>query len=215
MSSFDSVPFPKELAALSVKSTWADTVVMVGGGSEQRAILWSDARRRYDAATAAHMTLADYLLIEKHFNARKGRGRAFPLRDRTSFRAATEALGAAGGIASTMQLSVASGDAGNAYGREIYLPETGTITVRANTVPLVENTDYTLAYTGASGGLLTWLISYSGQSITWSGDFWIPVRYDISEMPEYNMIVWTGGTSGVVQGASLPMIEVRYTDETF
>ena len=213
MSSFDSQPFPKELAALSVKSHWMNSVVIMGSGSEQRAVLWGDARRRYDGATAANMTLADYFLIEKHFNARRGRGRSFPLRDRTSFRALTESLGVAGGIGSTMQLAVASGDSGNAYSREIYLPESGTIHVYADAVEKTQTTDWTLAYTGATAGVLTWVTNQTGKTITWSGDYWIPVRYDVDSLPDFEEIQWTTGTSGIVKGASIPLLEVRYTDE--
>src|SRR5882724_1902387 len=138
MSSFDNVPFPKELASIGVKSTWADTVVTMSGGSEQRAVLWGDARRRYDAATAGAMTLADYLLIEKHFNGRRGRGRSFPLRDRTAFRATTEVFATGDGATTAFQLTVASGDSGNAYGREIYLIEAGTYHVYDNAVEVTE-----------------------------------------------------------------------------
>ena len=211
---FDSgVPFTLELSALTPKTTWQTTVVMMAGGSEQRNSGWSDARRRYDASTAQSLTLVELQSIEKHFNARRGRTRCFALRDRSSFRAATEAIGTAGGIGSTMQLQVAGGDSGNAYNREIYLPESGTIHVYANAVEKTQTTDWTLAYTGATAGLLTWVTSVSGQSITWSGDYWIPVRYDIDEFPDSKLFMWTTGTSGLVQGPSLPMIEVRYASE--
>lgn len=207
------VPFPLELAALTPKTTWQTTVVMLASGSEQRNAGWSDARRRYDASTAQTLTLNSLLSVEKHFSARRGRARSYALRDRTSFRASTEALGTAGGIASTMQLAVVGGDAGNAYSREIYLPESGTIHVFANAVEKAETTDWTLAYTGATAGTLTWVTSVSGQSITWSGDFWVCVRYDIDEFPDAQLFHWTTGTTGLVSGPSIPLIETRYPDE--
>lgn len=211
---FDAgVPFPLELAALTPKTTWSTTVAMMGGGSEQRNQNWNDARRRYDASTAQTLTLASLQLIEKHFNARRGRTRAFALRDRSSFRATTEALGTAGGIGSTMQLQVAGGDSLNAYNREIYLPETGTLHVFANAVEKTETTHWTMAYTGATAGTLTWVGNFSGQSITATFDYWIPVRHDLDEFPDSRLFHWTSGTTGLVEGPSIPLIEVRYSDE--
>lgn len=216
MSSFDLQPFPKELASISVKSTWSNVVSIMGGGSEQRAVLWSDARRRYDAATAGFMSLADYFLIEKHFNGRRGRGRSFPLRDRTAFRATTETIGTGDGSTVAFQLTVASGDSGNAYGREIYLPESGTYTIYDNGSPVTEGAGagkFTMG-TGANGGLVTFgTAPVLGHVITATFDYFIPVRYDVDSLPDFTEIIWTTGTSGLVQGASIPMIEVRFADE--
>lgn len=209
---FDNAVFPLELSALGIQTAWSTTVVELGGGNEQRNINFGDARRHYDANTPT-LTLAQYLQIEKHFNARRGRGRSFPLRDRSSFRAATEALGTAGGAASTMQLVVASGDASNAYAREVYLPESGTLHVYANAVEKTEGVDWSMAYTGATAGTLTWINSFSGQSITWSGDYYIPVRYDLDQLSGPELFIWTSGTTGLVQGPSIPLIEVRYANE--
>ena len=185
---------------------------MVGSGSEQRNANWSDARRRYDAGTLT-LTLVQLQTIEKHFNGRKARARAFALRDRTLFRAATESLGTAAGIGSTMQLTIASGDSANAYGREIYLPELGTLHVYANAVEKTEGVHWSMAYSGSTAGTLTWLASFSGQTITWSGDFWICVRYDVDEFPGANLLAWTSGTSGLTDHLSLPLLETKYTDE--
>lgn len=215
---FDSgYPFPIELAALTPRTTWSDTVVMMGGGSEQRNQNWNDARRRYDAATANTLTLATFHLVEKHFNGRRARTRSFALRDRSSFRASAEAFGTGDGATTTFQLRIASGDAGNAYGREIYLPESGTVSVFDNATPVVEGSGagkFQLAYTGATGGLVTFgTAPVAGHSLTWSGDYWIPVRYDLMEFPSAELFMWTSGTAGLVHGPSIPLIEIRYTDE--
>lgn len=185
----------------------------LGGGGEQRNVNWSDARRRYDASLAENFQLTEFITVEKFFNARRGRGRAFPLRDSTSFRATTQALGTAGGNGSTMQLVVAYGDAGNAYTREIYLPETGTVHVFANAVEKTEGVHWSMAYSGATAGTLTWLASFSGQTITATFDYFVPVRFDIDEFPDAQLFIWTSGTTGLVKGPSLPLIEIRYAGE--
>lgn len=210
---FDNAVFPLELSALGIQTAWSTTVVELGGGNEQRNVNFGDARRHYDANTPT-LTLAQYLQIEKHFNARRGRGRSFPLRDRSSFRSsASEPIGTAGGISSTMQLVVASGDASNAYAREIYLPESGTVHIYANAVEKTEGVHWSMAYTGATAGTLTWLANFTGQTITASFDYYIPVRYDVDQLSGPELFVWTSGTTGLVKGPAIPLIEVRYANE--
>ena len=208
----DTTVFPRELSAVIAKTKWSVSIVELGGGAEQRNVNWSDARRVYNASNPT-LTLAQFQSIETHFNARRGRGRAFPLRDRTSFRATVEALGTAGGIGSTMQLVIAGGDAGNAYVREIYLPESVTLHVFANAVEKTEGVHWSMTYSGSTAGTLTWLASFSGQSITWSGDYYIPVRYDIDELPDSKLFLWRSDNTGLVQGPEIPLIEVRYASE--
>lgn len=209
---FDNQVFPRELSAIASGSRWNNTIVALGGGGEQRNVNWADARRKFNASNPT-LTLVQFRQIDKHFNARRASGRSFPLRDRSSFQATTEALGTAGGIGTTMQLTINDGDASNAYNREIYLPESGTIHIFANAVEKAETTDWTLAYSGATGGLLTWVTNQSGASITWTGSFYIPVRYDIQEFPDARLFLWRTDGTGLVEGPDLPLIEVRYSGE--
>lgn len=208
-----SAIFPLELSSLGVQSSWRTSVVELGGGNEQRAVLWSDARRRYDASTPT-LTLVQYRQIESHHNGRRGQGRAFPVRDRSAWRATGQALGTAGGIASTMQLTVASGDASNAYGREIYLPQSGTVHIYANAVEKAETTDWTMAYSGATAGTLTWVTNQTGATITADFDYYVPVRYLQDELPGAELFIWDSTTNlGLVRGPSIPLIEVRWAGE--
>jgi uncharacterized protein (TIGR02217 family) len=204
--------FPIELAALGMRSAWSTTVVELASGAEQRNVNWGDARRRYNATNSQAMTLANFRLIEKHFNARRGRGRSYPLRDRSAYQATTEPFGTGGGIASTNQLVVNDGDSGNAYTREIYLPETGTIHIYANAVEKTEGVHWTLAYSGATAGTVTWLVSVSGQSLTWTGNYYVPVRYDVDEL-DGKLFFWTESGGKLVEGPDIPLVEVRYLSE--
>lgn len=208
-----SAIFPLELKAIDSQETWNNTTIKLQSGARQTNLNWNDSLRVFDASTAEHLTIAQLNSVRKHFNAMRASGYSFPLRDRSFFQAADEGLGAAGGIASTMQLSINDGVAANAYNKEIYLPENGTIVIKANTVTLVENTDYTLAYTGATGGTLTWLVSYSGQTITWSGSFYLPAHYTIDVFPSMELFIWQSAGVGLVRGAPVPMEEVRYLSE--
>lgn len=204
--------FPMALAALGAAPGWAVDVVELGGGSEQRIGLAADARRRYNAGSAI-TKVSDFEDIVHHFNGRRAMLFSFPLKDVTLFKATLEPLGTGGGIGSTNQLIINEGDSGNAYNQEIYLPVPGTIHVFAGVTEKAETTDWTLDYTGANGGRLTWVTSVSGQALSWTGEFYIPVRYDVEQLPEADVFAYLGGTQYLRRPANIPLIEVRYPAE--
>lgn len=173
-----------------------------------------DAIRQYNAATAIQ-SISDFDAVIEHFNGRRAQLFSFPLKDYTLFTRTLEPLGTGGGISSTNQLTLNEGDATNAYNREIYLPKTGTVQIRAGVTLKTEGVDYTLNYTGVNGGLVTWLTSVSGQTLTWSGEFYIPVRYDIEALPEADVFAMLNVTtgSGLRQSANIALTEVRYKTE--
>lgn len=211
---FHANVFPLELSSLTPKTSWKTQVTELGGGGEQRSILWGDARRRYNA-TNPTLTLVQFKQIESHFNARRGRGFSFPLRDRSSWRASTEAFYTSDGSASPQaQLLINSGDAGNAYNREIYLPESGTVHVFDNATEKTVTTDWTVPYSGSTAGLISILYTpTSGHIFTATFDYYIPVRYDIDELPDSKLFLWKTDNTGLVDGPDIPLIEVRYASE--
>lgn len=205
---FQNVVFPRELSAIAAGSRWNCTVVQLANGAEQRNINWGDARRRFNASNPT-LTLVQYRSIEKHFNARRGRGHSFPLRDRSSYTATTEAIGTGDNTTATFQLTINDGDSGNAYNREIYLPESGTVSIYVNAVLKTETTHYTISYTT---GVVTFTggnIPTAGQTITWSGSFYVQVRYDIDEFPDARLFIWNNDGTGLVEGPDIPLVEVR------
>jgi uncharacterized protein (TIGR02217 family) len=209
---FHNNPFPFTLAALGAAPGWAVDVVELGGGSEQRIGLAGDARRRYNAGTAISK-VSDFDDIVHHFNGRRSMLHSFPIKDVTLYRATLEPIGTGGGVGSTNQLTINEGDAGNAYNMEVYLPISGTVQIFAGVTLKTEGVHYTLAYTGATGGLVTWLQSVSGQALSWTGEFYIPVRYDIEQLPEADVFAYLGGTQYLRRPANIPLIEVRYPAE--
>lgn len=210
---FHNNPFPFTLAALGAAPGWAVDVIELGGGSEQRIGLQGDARRRYNAGTAISK-VSDFEDIVHHFNGRRSMLFSFPIKDLTLYRATLEPLGTGGGIGSTTQLIINEGDAGNAYNQEIYLPIPGTVRVFAGVTEKFETTDWTLNYgTSANGGRLTWVTSVSGQTLTWTGEFYIPVRYDVEQLPEGDVFAYLGGTQYLRRPANIPLIEVRFPAE--
>jgi len=205
---FDDALFPVELAALHSGASWTTVVTTLKNGAEQRIQLWNDARRRYDAGLGIS-TLAQLQTTHKHFNGRRGRTRSFPLTDRSLDRVSNEQFGTGDGATAAFQLLLNEGDASNAYNREIYLPKTGTLIVKVATVTKTEGVHYNVNY---ATGVVTFTggnIPSGGQAITWTGEFFVPVRYDIDEFPSFELFVFNSDGTGLVNGPSIPMIEVR------
>lgn len=207
---FHNELFPKAASSLSGGPTWATDVIRYGNRAEQRVALQGDSRRRYEISLP-HITDDEYRAIIKHHNARRGMLHSFPHNDLMFNSVTAEPLGTGGGIGSTNQLTINEGDASNAYNREIYLPVAG-FEIRANGNLKTITTDYTVG-TGANSGLITWVTSVSGQTLTWTGSFYVPVRYDSDSLPPPEL-VFSNGSYGVVQGPqSIVLVEVDYAAE--
>lgn len=202
--------FPLELAAMSPKTTWQTTIALMASGAEQRNVGWSDARRMFDASTAANMTLANFRLCEQHFNGRRGRGRGFPVLDRSCFSAAGALFGTGDGSTTAFQLSIPDGDSANAYTREIYLPIAASYTIFDNASPVTEGAGAGKFQLSLSTGIVTFgTAPVNTHLLAWTGQFYCPVRYDLDTFPDAKLFIWTTGTSGLVSGPSIPMIEIR------
>ncbi len=195
---------------MTPRTTWSTTVVVMGGGAEQRNVNWTDARRQFDASTADTLTLTNFKLIEQHFNGRKARGRAFPLLDRSGFQASVQAFGTGDGLTTAFQLVIADGDSANAYTREIYLPIAATYTIFDNASPVTEGAGAGKFQLSLSTGIVTFgTAPIAGHSLTWTGQYYVPARYDLDEFPAAKLFTWVSGTQGLVSGPSINLIETR------
>lgn len=205
MAFHDSAVFPFELKSLRVSPGWRTDVIKLGGGAEQRIAIMGDALRVFDAALGIK-TLSDWRTVEKHLNGRRGRLHGFPLLDRSNCTALTEPLGTGTGALTTFQLTLNDGDSSNAYNREIYKPKSGTILIYDNAVLKTETTHYTINY---ATGIVTFLVApVAAHVLTWSGTFYVPVRYDVDAMPDAELFEFFADGTGHMQG-SIPMVEIR------
>jgi len=208
---FHDVTFPVEVRSLQGTPKWRVDVIEMAA-AEQRVILDSDSMRDYEAAHST-LTLQQGRDILKFFNARRGPGHSFKIRDKILYQATAEPIGTAGGIGSSMQLIINEGDTANAYNREIYLPETGSVVIKAGVTTMVEGTDYSLNYNGANGGKFTWITNRSGQIITADFRFYVPVRFVTESLPDLEVILWRSNNTGAVTGPTIPLKEVDYPGE--
>jgi uncharacterized protein (TIGR02217 family) len=203
---FDASAFPVTLARESATPYWEADVIRTGTGHEQRNAPWSDALWKIEAATPT-LTLAQYRSIYRHFNARRGMVRGFYLTLRTSYTTTTEGFGTGDGSTTAFQLIVNEGDSANAYNREIYKPVSGTVLIYDNASLKTETTHYTIDY---ATGIVTFLVApVNTHALTWTGEFRIPVRYDVKELPKPELMLWTSGSTGIVSGVSIPLCEIR------
>jgi len=216
MSFLNSI-FPLELSAIDSNDSWDNTIVALGGGGESRNINWSDSKRMFDAKTAANLTIPDLNTIRKFFNAMRGSGFSFPLRDRSLFQATVESFGVGDGSTTAFQLTLNDGNSANAYNREIYLPESGTIHIYNNGVEVTQGAgagNCVITYTGATAGIVTFgTAPIAAHVLTWTGNFYLPVRFNLKSFPSASLFIWKSAGVGLVSGPSLPMIEVAYPGE--
>lgn len=207
MAFLETAIFPLEAQRLKASPGWNTTVVRLGGGAEQRNANYSDSLRRYDAALGIK-TLVSYQTLEKFVNAARGRLHGWRYLDRTNYVATTESFGTGDGSTATFQLTKNDGTSANAYNREIYKPISGTIQVFVNATLKTETTHYTINY---ATGIVTFTggnIPTAGQSLTWSGQFHVPCRFDVDELPDYELFQHTSGNIGIAE-ASVPFVEIR------
>ena len=209
---FHDLVFPKEVRSLSASPLWPVDVIKLGGGGEQRILIQPDALREFEAVYST-WTIAEARAALGFFNGRRAMLHSFKVRDKMFYERTLEPLGIAGASGTTMQLIVDEGDSLNSWIREIYLPEPGSVQIRANNNILVEGTNYSLNYNGVNGGKLTWITSVLGQTITATFKFFVPVRFDVQSLPDLEVILWRSNNTGAVTGSTIPMREVDYAGE--
>lgn len=210
--SFDYALFPVPLQALGIDNRWSTTVVELGGGNEQRNINWSAIRREYDALTGI-VTQASFDLVQSHFNARQGMGYSFPLLDKSFYKISIPVqFGIGTGSQTDFQLNFNIGDATRNQSYNIYLPISGTVRIFDNATEKFETTHWTLPYSGATAGLLHFLVApVVAHSLTMILEFYIPVRYDVDDL-NTKLFVWNNQTK-LYEGPQIPLKEVRYPGE--
>lgn len=133
---------------------------------------WQLGNRMIDAQTL------DYLRTFMH--GMRGRLHSFLYRDWTDYEAVDEQLVIDG--TATSQLIKAYSLSINGWVRDIVKPDPAKVTIEhdsgAGFIPLVLDSDYTL---DASTGIVTWLLDPLPDDpdvMRWSGEFWVPVRFD-------------------------------------
>ena len=206
--SFDEVQLPLRVSfGARGGPSFSTEIVTIDGGYERRNQNWSQARRRYDAATGLR-SAADVGTLLAFFHARAGRARGFRLKDWADFTSKADgvsaaafgdqSLGTGNGTATQFQLRKNYTSGSVTHARDIRKPVSGSVTIGLNGVQ--QSTGWSL---DVATGLVTFTTAPgSGVSITAGFQFDVPVRFDTDQL---NISV----ENFVRANVDIPLLEVR------
>jgi uncharacterized protein (TIGR02217 family) len=159
-------------------------------GQEQRIKVWAKCRARYDVGYSVLNSVdpvGSYQVILHGFYAHNGRFRPFRFKDWSDYTATDTVFGTGDGSDTTFQLAkiydpsliLFATPGAFTYTREIYLFATLPV-IKVNGVTKTSPGDYSISATG----LVTFVSPPpNGHALTWSGEFDIPVRFDVDYLP--------------------------------
>jgi uncharacterized protein (TIGR02217 family) len=206
--SFDEIQFPLRVGFGSQGGpVFSTEIVTVDGGFERRNQNWSQARRRFDAATGLRGA-SDVAALLDFFHARAGRARGFRLKDWSDFTSAADGtavpsftnqvIGTGDGNATVFQLNKIYSSASASHAREIRKPVTGSVTIGLDGVQAMAGWSV-----DSTTGIVTFAVApLNGVSITAGFNFDVPVRFDTDQL---NLTAEDFQS----QQAHIPLIEIR------
>lgn len=203
MAAFVEVQFPPRIALGAVGGPGFNTeIVALEGGDEKRNQNWKFARAEWDIGTGVK-TPTDMAAIRAFFYARAGRAVGFRFKDWSDYKAAAEACAATDGTNKIFQLEKTYSSGGVDYVRPIRKPVGASVQVFVNGVLATLTSDYTL---DSTTGLVTFG-SAQTDPVTWTGEFDVPVRFDIDKLP---VTLQTPSAQGILSNASqIPIVELK------
>lgn len=188
---FPAYRLPPEIEAGAQGGPEFSTVIQESvSGREQRIRQWATCRAKYDIGYSildSTDPTGSYRAVLALFYGHLGRLHAFRFKDWNDYQATDERFGTGDGSDTTFQLSktydpslILLNVAGSlTYTREIYLLANTPVIKKAGVTQTV-TTDYTISATG----LVTFTSApANGAALTWTGQFDIPVRFDIDHLP--------------------------------
>lgn len=210
MAFIESPRFPVSISYHSNGGpVWKTQVVQTTSGREQRIQTWTDALRHWDAMNGVR---TDAQLDELHawFLVTAGMANGFRFKDWKDYSATStngtgivNANGLGNGTA-TGQLYKLYSVGSNGYARKIAKPVAGTVTIRKNGSIVAFGTAAGQCQLDTTTGVVTFYgtAPSSSDSLTWTGEFDVPVRFDTDSFSaNYEDL----NASSV----SLPVVEIR------
>lgn len=194
MAFYESPRFPDGVARhFEGGPRFLTDIVVNAGGFESRNANWSQARGLW-ICSHVPKSAADTATLTAFFRATAaGRAHGWRFRDHADYSATTAEGIFVSLTATTFQMYKRYTSGGQTHDRIIKKPVSGTVSVTGGTSPSV---DYTT-------GIVT---VASGTPTAWSGEFDVPVRFDVDEMraslvPESNPRLYVWG--------DIPIVELR------
>lgn len=168
-------------------------------GHERRAALASQVRHRYSLPFNNIKEDAYREELKGFFLAMDGMGNSFKIKDRSDHIATLESLGAAPAGTTPVQLRKVSTYGVAAYNRTITKPRAGSVTVYQNGTPKAGTFS---VLTGLFTPSTSWT---GGAALTWTGEFYVPVRFDSDELL---MSIDNKSSADFIMNGSVDLIEV-------
>src|SRR5215204_1090384 len=173
-----------------------------------------EARRLRFNAAAGVKRLSDVELLLAWHAAMEGQTYSFLLTDNLDYKATTAAKTLASNCTSQGRAAAISGathqlekwytvGSSRTFKRKITRPKSGTVSVYFDGVLKTVTTHYTIDYTT---GVLT-VVSGSPTVISWTGEFYVPVRFEQGEMPLEPILYRPSSDTGVGEIPDVPLIE--------
>lgn len=161
------------------------TVLTAISGIEQRTVDWDRCRGKWDVGYGIQGA-TQLVTVINVFRASMGKAYAFLFRDWSDYSATTERFGTGDGAETEFQLiktysslSYVTSSIVRSYVRNITRPIESTLQIFDN-ASLVSASDYTVG----SDGVITFdTAPTTAHALTWTGEFDVPVRFDIDELP--------------------------------
>ena len=194
---------PKELPlcmhyGMDVNPWWSVDLVSLTDGRESPNLVWSQARHEY--SLSLHTTNPqDYTKAKSHFMEARGKFKKWPLRDPLDH----EVLAGEGVVVETStgyRLAKKYGTGAGAYYRQISRPISPVLLDEGSASSL--SIDLTTGYLSGYGS-----DGIDVADFTWTGEFYVPVRYDIDRYP--SKVTNRTGEGFFVDVDGITVVEVR------
>jgi uncharacterized protein (TIGR02217 family) len=184
---------PKVEEGMQGGPTYYNVIQEAISGVEQRVKVWAKCRGRWECSYPIldrDDSTGDFRAVIALFRAHFGSLYPFPFKDWTDYELTNENIGTGDGSETEFQITktydpsqILLGTPGSrTYVREIYLPRSGLV-VKVNGVTKTLTTGSPAAdYSISSTGLITFTSPpTNGHAITVTGEFDVPVRFDIEQ----------------------------------
>lgn len=183
LPSFIEERFPTEISYGSAGGpAFLTNVFESSSGFEQRTLLWSEARAKYNVATGIKDKVDMDEVLKFFFNVR-GKSIGFRFKDWADFQITAQNIGTGDGATTQFNLVKTYVTGAYTYTRRIYKPVSGTITgVTVGGVAKTLGTDFTVNFTT---GVFTFTSPPPGAAaiVVGAAEFDVPVRFDTDELP--------------------------------
>ena len=195
---FDEVQLDPSITQTATGGPAYKTVVVAtDSGAEQRLALWSVGRLRWTLRQSM-LQPSQVIALTQFFRARGGRARGFRFQDWSDYIVTGQALSNPY-PAATIQLIKTYTSGGVTETRTILKPQAGQVQVYQNGVALTSG-QFTVDTTT---GIVTLTSPTAGAVYTWSGQFDVPVRFDVD-------VIDVDVQPAMVGIATIPVVELIY-----